>query len=86
VDGQPEVVCEVRTTACPGNSLPGTVSVCGRVLDVAFGDGLVLERVNYFSVHAKVRFIDKQTGNPVRDVDTHVWGDVDTPGPTQMAS
>jgi hypothetical protein len=55
-------------------------------LDVAFGDGLVLEGVNYFSVHAKVRFIDKQTGNPVRDVDTHVWGDVDTPGPTQMAS
>jgi hypothetical protein len=79
VDGQPQVVCQVRTTDCPGNSLPGAVSVCGRVLDVAFGDSLVLEGVNYFSVDAKVRFIDKPTGNPVRDVDAHVWGDVDTP-------
>jgi hypothetical protein len=78
VDGQPQVVCQVRTTDCPGNSLPGG-AVCGRVLDVAFGDGLVLEGVNYFSVDAKVRFSDKQTGNPVRDVDTHVWGDLDTP-------
>ncbi len=76
VDGQAQVVCQVRTTDCPGNSL-GTV--CTRVPEVALGDGVVLQGVNYFSVDAKVRFTDRQTGTPVRDVDTHVWGDVDTP-------
>jgi hypothetical protein len=40
---------------------------------------VVLQGVNYFSVNAKVRFTDKQTGTAVRDVDAHVWGDVDTP-------
>jgi hypothetical protein len=77
VDGQPTVDCEVRTTNCPGNTLSG--GVCGRVLNVAYGDGLLLEGVNYFSVDAKVRFSDPQTGNAVRDVDAQVWGDVDTP-------
>src|SRR5215831_14160893 len=77
VDGQPQVDCQVRTTDCPGNSLDGVV--CGRVLALAFGDGVLLEGVNYFSVNAKVRFGDPQTSNPVRDVDTHVWGDVTTP-------
>jgi hypothetical protein len=76
VDGQPQVVCQVRATDCPGNTLG---SVCARVLDVAFGDNVVLQGVNYFSVDAKVRFADKQTGATVRDVDTHVWGDIDTP-------
>ena len=83
VDGQPQVVCQVRATdpvtgqpPCPGNSLG---SVCARVLDVALGDGVVLQGVNYFSVDAKVRFTDKQSGTAVRDVDAHVWGDVDTP-------
>ena len=45
--------------------------------DVAQGDGVVLEGVNYFSVDAKVRFIDNQTGVTVRDVDAFVRGDVD---------
>ena len=76
VDGQPQVVCQVRTTNCPGNSLG---SVCARVLDVALGDGVVLQGVNYFSVNAKVRFTDSHTQVPVRDVDVHVWGDIDTP-------
>ena len=79
VDGQPQVVCQVRSADCPGNTLPTAVSVCGRVLDAAFGDGVKLEGVNYFSVDAKVRFYDDQTGAPVRDLDTHVWGDVNTP-------
>jgi hypothetical protein len=35
--------------------------------------------VNYFSVDAKVRFTDKQTGTAVRDLDAHAWGDIDTP-------
>ena len=76
VDGQSQVVCQVRTADCPGNTLG---SVCARVLDVALGDGVVLQGVNYFSVDAKVRFSDKQTGTAVRDVDAHVWGDTDTP-------
>jgi hypothetical protein len=76
VDGQPEVVCQVRTSNCPGNSLG---NACARVLDIALGDGVVLEGVNYFSVEARVRFTDKQTGTAVRDVETHIWGDVDTP-------
>jgi hypothetical protein len=81
VDGQPTVDCQVRTTDCPGHSLvvgAGT-TVCLRVTDVAQGDGIVLEGVNYFSVDAKVRFTDKQTGTALREVDAHVWGDVDTP-------
>jgi hypothetical protein len=53
--------------------------VCLRVLDVPLGESVVLEGVNYFSVDAKVRFTDKQSGAAVRDVDAHVWGDVDTP-------
>jgi hypothetical protein len=81
VDGQPQVVCQVRTTDCPGHTLTigaGT-TVCMRVPDVAQGDGVVLEGVNYFSVDAKVRFLDKQTAAVVREVDAHVWGDLDTP-------
>ena len=80
VDGQPSVDCHVRTTDCPGNllTLSGGDTVCLRVPDVAQGDGVVLEGVNYFSVDAKVRFTDRQTGTAVRDVDAHVWGDVDT--------
>lgn len=77
VDGQPEVVCNVRTADCQGNSIAS--AACARVLDVALGDSVVLEGVNYFNVNARVRFSDRQTGNPVRDVDAHVWGDVDTP-------
>jgi hypothetical protein len=80
VDGQPTVDCQVRTTDCPGNLrvLAGGDTVCMRVPEIAQGDGVVLEGVNYFSVDAKVRFTDKQTGTAVRDVDAHVWGDVDT--------
>jgi hypothetical protein len=77
VNGQAEVVCQVRTANCPGNTIGS--AVCARVLDIAQGDGVVLKGVNYFSVDAKVRFSDKQTGNAVRDVDAHVFGDLDTP-------
>lgn len=77
VDGEPQVVCQVQTTDCPGHTLPG--GACARVLDVAQGDGVVLQGVNYFSVDAKVRFSNPQTGETVREVEAHVWGDVDTP-------
>jgi hypothetical protein len=44
VNGQPNVICQPRTTDCPGNSLG---PVCARVVDVSQGDGVVLEGVNY---------------------------------------
>jgi hypothetical protein len=76
VNGQPSQVCQVQTTNCPGSMKDG---VCLRVLDVAQGDGMVFQGVNYFSVDAKVRFTDPQTSNVVRDVDAFVFGDIQTP-------
>jgi hypothetical protein len=76
VNGQTQVVCQVRTTDCPGNSGPG---FCGRVQDIAPGDSLLLEGVNYFSVDAKVRLTLRATGSPTRDVDAFVMGDDTTP-------
>lgn len=77
VNGQPQVVCQVRTMNCPGSVIDSTV--CARVLEVASGDSLTLEGVNYFSTDATVRITDRETGATVRDVEAHVWGDVDTP-------
>jgi hypothetical protein len=81
VDGQAQVDCQVLTTNCQGNMLAG---VCARVPEVALGDGVVLQGVNYFSVGARVRFTDRETGIAIRDVDAHVWGDVDTPGTEEV--
>jgi hypothetical protein len=77
VNGQPQVVCQVRATNCPGNVIHATA--CARVVEVAAGDSVTLEGVNYFSTETKVRFTNRETGATIRDVDTHVWGDVDTP-------
>ena len=76
VNGQPQVVCQVRTTDCPGNFTGG---FCARVPEVAAGDGVVLQGVNFFSVDAKVRLNARPPGTATRDVDAHVWGDVETP-------
>jgi hypothetical protein len=76
VNGQPQVVCQVRTADCPGNSGPG---FCARVLDIAPGDGLMLEGVNYFSVNAKVRLTARAPLSVTRDIDAFVWGDETTP-------
>ena len=59
MDGQPQVVCQVQTADCPGNVIQS--AVCARVPEVAAGDGVTLEGVNYFSVDAKVRLTDKDT-------------------------
>lgn len=82
VDGQPQVICQVRTTDCPGRVIiapNGQTQVCARVPEVGAGDGVILEGVNFFSVDAKVRLTDKRTFTIVRDVEAHVFGDVDTP-------
>lgn len=77
VNGQPQVVCQVRADNCPGGAFHGVA--CARVLDVAAGDSLTLEGVNYFSVEAKVRLENMDLGTPALDVEAHVWGDADTP-------
>ena len=77
VDGQPQIVCQVKTTNCPGNSIGG--QVCARVLDIPGGESVILKGVNYFSVAAKVRFTDVESNLPVRDVDGFVLGDTVTP-------
>jgi len=76
VNGQTQVVCQVRTADCPGNSGPG---FCARVQDIAPGDSLLLQGVNYFSVNAKVRLTMRATGSPTRDVEAFVMGDDTTP-------
>jgi hypothetical protein len=76
VNGQPQVVCQTRSTNCPGNQVAG---VCGVVLNIAQGDSVQLSGVNYFNVDAKVRLTDVQTQLIVQDVDAFVFGDIDTP-------
>jgi hypothetical protein len=76
VDGNPQVTCQVQTTDCPGNQAAG---VCLRVPEIAAGDSAVLEGVNFFSTDTTVRLTATGPTELTRDVDTHVWGDVDTP-------
>jgi hypothetical protein len=77
VNGQPQVVCQVRSQNCPGNVIHGTA--CARVVEVAAGDSMTLQGVNYFSTETRVRITNRDTGQTISDVETHVWGDVDTP-------
>jgi hypothetical protein len=80
VDGQAQMVCVDLTANCPGETLG---SVCARVLDVAQGEAVTIDGVNFFNVDAKVRFVD-DSGTTIRDVDAHVWGDLDTPVTEQV--
>jgi hypothetical protein len=88
VDGEAQMVCVDRTANCPGESLG---PVCARVIDIAPGEALTLEGVNYFSVDARVR-LQNPDATTTREVDCHVWGDVDTPvtevvgGATQLVN
>lgn len=77
VNGQPQVVCNVRATNCPGNTIQATA--CARVVEVAAGDSVTLQGVNYFSTETKVRITNRDTGATIREVAAHVWGDADTP-------
>ena len=76
VNGQSQVVCQIRSANCPGNQVAGA---CGVVLNIAQGDGVELSGVNYFNVNAKVRLTDVQTQLIVQDVEAFVFGDIDTP-------
>ncbi|MGO4840911.1 hypothetical protein AB4144_52530, partial [Rhizobiaceae sp. 2RAB30] len=53
VNGNVQVVCQVRTQNCPGYTF--NEQLCMRVLDIPAGDAVALRGVNYFSVDAKVR-------------------------------
>lgn len=76
VSGQPQQVCTVQTSGCPGNSME---DVCARVYDVAIGETVTLQGVNFCSVDARVRFIDPLSAGVVLEAETQVWGDLDTP-------
>lgn len=77
VDGVPQVSCQVQTDNCPGNSAAG---VCLRVPEIAAGDTVLLEGVNFFSTDAIVRLTSNEPTNPTTvDVDTHIRGDLVTP-------
>ena len=75
VDGQPQVVCQVRTGDCVGGQVDG---VCLRVPAIAAGDAVLLSGVNYFSTDAKVQLTAREIGS-VHLFDTYVLGDLDTP-------
>ena len=75
VDGQPQVVCQVRTGNCVGGQVEG---VCLRVPVVTSGNGVLLQGVNFFSTDAQVQLTSRELGT-VRMIDGFVNGDTDTP-------
>ncbi len=74
-NGEPDLVCQIPSTDCPGNAALGA---CLRVPEVLAGDAVVLSGVNFFSVDATIRLVDKD-GTIERVVDAHVVGDLETP-------
>lgn len=76
IDGEVQVVCDIRTTDCPGHFTSG---VCTRVPEVVAGDGVVLQGVNFFSTAATVTLTARAPATGTRVVDARVWGDVETP-------
>ena len=78
VSGVPQTTCQVQTGTCPGNFLNDEARTCLVVPEVSAGDAVVLEGVNFISVDAKVRLVSQPDGAIVREVDSHVFGDLDT--------
>jgi hypothetical protein len=78
VNGVPQTTCQVQTGACPGNFLNDEARTCLVVPEVSAGEAVVLEGVNFISVDAKVRLISQPDSAIVREVDSHVFGDLDT--------
>ncbi|MGD2070445.1 MAG: hypothetical protein PVI57_17345 [Gemmatimonadota bacterium] len=75
-DGQVTVNCEVQTEPCPGHDVEGT---CLRVPEVVAGGGVLLEGVNFFDVQTRVRLESQGETTIVREVETFVCGDAETP-------
>ena len=78
VGDEVQLNCQVLKQNCPGNFI-GEDQTCLRVPDIENGQAVVLEGVNFISVDAKVRLTAKEPGTVTRDVDAHVFGDLDTP-------
>ena len=79
VNGVPQTTCQVQTGTCPGNLLNDEARTCLRVPHVSAGEAVVLEGVNFISVDGKIRLTSQPDGAIVREVDAHVFGDLDTP-------
>ena len=77
VGNETQVNCEVQRSNCPGNFLAD--GTCLRVPEIAAGGGITLEGVNYISTDAQVHLTAQAPGTATAVVDTHVFGDVDTP-------
>jgi hypothetical protein len=77
VDGQIQQNCTVETFPCTGNFFDS--DTCMRVVDVETGQSVLLEGVNFFSIDAKVRLVARDQPGIVREVEAHVFGDIDTP-------
>ena len=77
IDAAGQRNCENQTTNCPGQFLNG---VCLRVPNVAPGNPILLEGMNFFDVNARVVLSAKPPGVVKRRVDdVHVCGDITTP-------
>ncbi len=75
VNGQPQVVCQVRTGNCVGGAIEG---VCLRVPAITAGNGVLLHGVNFFSTDAQVQLTARELGT-VHLLDGFVNGDTVTP-------
>ena len=73
-----QTTCQVQTGTCPGNFLNDVARTCLVVPEVSAGEAVVLEGVNFISVDAKVRLMSQPDSAIVREVDSHVFGDLDT--------
>jgi hypothetical protein len=78
VNGEIQVSCSVQKHNCPGRQ-SAEEGTCFRVLQIAAGQSVLLEGVNFFSVDTMVRLVSKGSASPGRVVSTHVCGDTDTP-------
>lgn len=83
VGGNVQLDCQVQTGGlqgnCPGRFLSDPDGTCLRVPGVQTGEAVVLEGVNFVSVDATVRLTAQAPGTATREVEAHVFGDLDTP-------
>ena len=76
VNNQVEIQCQQKVGNCEGNFLAG--DLCLKIPEVESGAGVTLEGVNYMNLDAIVRLTAQPPGTAVRDVETQVFGDLDT--------
>jgi len=77
VNNQVEIQCQQKVGDCTGFSTVG--DICLAVPEVENGAGVILEGVNFMSLDAIVRLTAHEPGTATADVETQVFGDLDTP-------